>query len=549
MSNPSVDAEGPSRRQFLKTSVVGGVGAALLPAVGGAKAAVSHAVPSFELEEISISELQGGMRSGKYTARSIAEKYLARIDAIDKQGPAINSVIEINPDALALADAMDKERAAGKVRGPLHGVPILVKDNIDTADKMMTTAGSLALVGWKPPQDAAVVQKLRAAGAVILGKTNLSEWANIRSSHSTSGWSARGGLTRNPYALDRNACGSSSGSGAAVAANLCAAAIGTETDGSIVCPSGANGIVGIKPTVGLTSRNGIIPISHSQDGAGPMARTVRDAAILLGALTGVDGSDRATLASEGKSYTDYTRFLDPAGLRGARIGVARKYFGFSEDVDALMNSLLDEMKKQGATLIDPADIETFGKFDESELTVLLYELKTDLNVYLSRLGPDAPAHTLKDVIDFNDKNKDREMPYFGQDLFTKAQAKGPLTEKEYLEALEKNQKLARIEGIDALMDKHKLDAIVAPTAGPSCLTDLLNGDHFTGGSSNAAAVAGYANINVPAGFIHGMPVGISFFGRAWSEATLIKLAYAFEQATRLRKPPQFLPTLALNPRG
>ena len=537
------------RRRFLKTSTAGGVSVVLLPAFGSVNVAASPAVPGFELDEISISELQDGMKSGKYTARSITEKYMSRIEAIDKQGSAINSVIEINPDALALADAMDKERAAGSVRGPLHGIPILIKDNIDTADWMMTTAGSLALLGWKPPQDATVVQKLRAAGAVVLGKTNLSEWANIRSSHSTSGWSGRGGLTRNPYALDRNACGSSSGSGAAVAANLCAAAIGTETDGSIVCPSGANGIVGIKPTVGLTSRSGIIPISHTQDGAGPMARTVRDATLLLGALAGLDRSDNATLASQGKSHTDYTRFLDPAGLRGARIGVARKYFGFSEEVDALMNSLLDEMKKQGATLVDPADIETFGKFDDSELIVLLYELKADLNAYLSRLGPDAAVHTLKDVIDFNDRNRDREMPYFGQDLFLKAQAKGPLTEKEYVEALEKGHKLARTEGIDALMDKHKLDAIVAPTAGPSCLTDLLNGDHFTGGSSNAAAVAQCPNINVPAGFIYGMPVGISFFGRAWSEPTLIKLAYAFEQATRLRKPPRFLPTIALDTRA
>jgi len=548
MNDRTVGAVPTTRRSFLKTSVVGGVAGVLLPTLSGAKEAALTTVEAFELDEVSISELQDGMRAGKYTARSITEKYLARIEAIDKQGPAINAVIEVNPDALKLAEAMDKERAAGKVRGPLHGIPILVKDNVDTAD-MMTTGGSLALLEWKPPQDARVVQKLRAAGAVILGKSNLSEWANIRSSHSTSGWSARGGLTRNPYALDRNACGSSSGSGAAVAANLCAAAIGTETDGSIVCPSGANGIVGIKPTVGLTSRTGIIPISHTQDGAGPMARTVRDAAILLGVLAGVDGSDRATLVSEGKSHTDYTQFLDPNGLRGARIGVARKYFGFSEEVDALMNSLLDEMKKQGATLVDPADLETFGKFDDSELTVLMYELKADLNVYLSHLGPGVPVHTLQEVIDFNDKHKDKEMPYFGQDLFIKAQAKGPLTEKEYLDALEKDQKLARTEGIDLLMDKNKLDAIVAPTAGPACLTDLLNGDHFTGGSSNAAAVAGYPNINVPAGFIHGMPVGISIFGRAWSEPTLLKLAYAFEQATRPRKPPQFLPTLALNPRG
>jgi amidase len=548
-ANPGI----PTRRRFLQTSVVAGASATVLPALGAArelpKPSPAPEVPAFELDEISISGLQDGMKSGKYTAHSIADKYLNRIQSLDQQGPAINALIEINPDALAVADAMDKERQAGKVRSPLHGIPVLVKDNLDTSDKMMTTAGSLALVGAKPPQDSTVVQKLRAAGAVIIGKTNLSEWANIRSSHSTSGWSGRGGLTKNPYALDRNACGSSSGSGAAAAANFCAAAIGTETDGSIVCPSSANGIVGIKPTVGLVSRTGIIPISHTQDGAGPMARTVKDAAILLGALTGVDRSDEATLASEGKSLTDYTRFLDPNGLKGARIGVARKYFGFSEDVDALMNDLLDLMKKEGATLVDPADIETFGKFDDSELMAFYYELKADLNAYLARLGPSAPVHSLKEIIDFNEKNKEKEMPYFGQDIFLKSEAKGPLTEKEYLDALDKNRKLARTEGIDALMDKNKLDAIVAPTAGPSCLTDLLNGDHFTGGSSNAAAVAGYPNINVPAGFIHGMPVGISFFGRAWSEPTLIKLAYSFEQATKLRKPPQFLPTIPLNPRG
>jgi amidase len=534
--------------------VLVGAGTALVPALAAARELpkadpLLPDVPAFELDEISISDLQDAMKSGKYTAHSIAEKYLNRIPSLDQHGPAINSIIEINPDALAIADAMDKERHAGKLRGPLHGIPILIKDNIDTADRMMTTAGSLALVGAKPPQDSTVAQKLRSAGAVIIGKTNLSEWANIRSSHSTSGWSGRGGLTKNPYALDRNACGSSSGSGAAVAANLCAAALGTETDGSIVCPASANCLVGIKPTVGLVSRAGIIPISHTQDGAGPMTRTVKDAAILLGVLTGVDRSDAATIASEGKSLTDYTRFLDPNGLKGARIGVARKYFGFSEEVDALMNELLDVMKKEGATLVDPADIETFGKFDDSELMVFYYELKADLNAYLSRLGPSAPVHTLKEIIDFNEKNKEKEMPYFGQDIFIKSEAKGPLTEKEYLDALDKNRKLARTEGIDALMDKNRLDAIIAPTAGPSCLTDLLNGDHFTGGSSNAAAVAGYPNINVPAGFIHGMPVGLSFFGRAWSEPTLIKIAYAFEQATKLRKPPQFLPTIPLNPRG
>jgi amidase len=379
---------------------------------------------------------------------------------------------------------------------------------------------------------------------VILGKTNLSEWANIRSSHSTSGWSGRGGLTKNPYALDRNPCGSSSGTGAGISANLCAVGIGTETDGSIVCPSSSNGLAGIKPTVGLISRSGIIPISHTQDSAGPMCRTVRDAAILLGALTGADPQDSATAASTGKSYKDYTQFCDPNGLKGARIGVARKYFGFNDAVDALVEQSLDVMKKQGATLVDPADVETLGKFDESELLVFLYELKADLNNYLASLGPSAPVHTLKDIIDFNDRNRQREMPYFGQDLFLKAQAKGPLTEKAYLDALDKNHQLARTEGIDATMDKYRLDAMVAPTGGPAWLTDLINGDHVAGGSSNAAAVAGYPNINVTAGFISGLPVGISFFGRAWSEPVLIRLAFAFEQATTARQAPRFLSTIA-----
>jgi amidase len=486
------------------------------------------------------------MKVGKFTARSLAEKYLARIDEVDKRGPAVNAIIELNPDALSIADALDQERKAKGPRGALHGIPVLIKDNIDTADRMMTTAGSLALVGSKPPKDSFVAQKLRAAGAVILGKTNLSEWANIRSSHSVSGWSGRGGLTRNPYALDRNPCGSSSGTGVGISANLAAAGIGTETDGSIMCPSSSNGLAGIKPTVGLVSRGGIIPISHSQDGAGPMCRTVRDAAILLGALTGVDPEDAATAASAGKSQTDYAQYCDPHGLKGARIGVARKYFGFNDAVDALMEQALGVMKRQGATLVDPADIATLGKFDESELLIFMYELKADLNAYLARLGPSAPVHTLQDVIDFNEHNRQKEMPYFGQDLFLKAQAKGPLTEKEYVDALAKNHQLARTEGIDALMDQYTLDAVVAPTGGPAWLTDLINGDHSAGGSSNAAAVAGYPNINVNAGFVSGLPVGISFFGRAWSEPTLIKLAYSFEQATKARQAPRFLSTIGMD---
>jgi amidase len=537
-----------NRRRFLKTSVIGAAAATLKPALAAAREITGTvppvAIKPFELDEITIDELQDGMKSGKFTARSLVEKYSARIKEIDKIGPAINSIIEMNPDAPAIADTLDQERKAKGPRGPLHGIPVLIKDNIDTADKMMTTAGSLALLGSHPQQDSFVAEKLRAAGAVILAKTNLSEWANIRSSHSTSGWSGRGGLTRNPYALDRNPCGSSSGTGAGISANLAAAGIGTETDGSIVCPSSSNGLAGIKPTVGLVSRRGIIPISHTQDGAGPMCRTIRDAAILLGALASVDPADPATTASAGRSYTDYTQFCDPNGLKGARIGVVRKYFGFNDAVDALMEQSLDAMKKQGATVIDPAEIATFGKFDESELLVFMYELKADLNAYLARLGPGAPVKTLKDVIEFNERNREKEMPYFGQDLFLKAEAKGPLTEQAYLDALEKNHRLARTEGIDATMDKYHLDALVAPTAGPAWLTDLLDGDHDTGGSSNAPAVAGYPNVNVTAGFIAGLPVGISFFGRAWSEPVLIRLAYAFEQTTKARQAPKFLSSTA-----
>jgi amidase len=533
------------RRQFLETTALGCVLAiskpsSLLAANGSSRERLPAPPKEFELEELTLTELQAGMQSGKYTARSLVKKYLDRIDDIDKNGPMLNAVIEINPDAMSIAEALDRERKEKGARGPLHGIPLLIKDNIDTADRLMTTAGSLALVGSRPAQDAFVARKLREAGAVILGKTNLSEWANFRSSHSTSGWSGRGGQTRNAYALDRNPCGSSSGSGVAPAANLCAAAIGTETDGSVVCPSSANSLVGIKPTVGLIARSGIIPISHNQDTAGPMARTVSDAAILLGALTGIDPNDAVTKTSAGKSFTDYTQFLNKDGLRGARLGVARKYFSFNDRVDKLMNDLIAEMKKMGAVIVDPADIPTSGKFDDSELEVLLYEFKADLNSYLGRLGPGAQVHSLKDVIEFNEKNREREMPYFGQDLFIKAQAKGPLTDKKYLQALAKDRLLSRTQGIDFVIRQHRLDALIAPTGGPAWPTDWINGDHFTGGYSTASAVAGYPHVTVPAGYVFGLPVGMSFFGAAWSEPKLIKFAYAFEQATKARQTPRLL---------
>jgi amidase len=536
------------RRDFVRIGMLSGVAAAIgcerRPPSSNASNQTS-AVGSFELDEKTIAELQEAMKSGGMTARSIADKYLSRIAAIDKQGPRLNSVIEINPEALAAADLLDAERKSKGPRGPMHGIPVLIKDNIDTADRMATTAGSLALEGSIARRDAFVVQKLREAGAVILGKTNLSEWANFRSTHSSSGWSGRGGLTRNPYALDRNPCGSSSGSGVAVSANLCGVAIGTETDGSIVCPASTNGIVGIKPTLGLVSRSGIIPIAHSQDTAGPMARTVTDAAILLGAIVGADPRDAVTQESAGKSFTDYTRFLDANGLRGARIGVARKYFGFNDEVDRLMNEAIEVMKRSGATVIDPVDLASSREYENSEIEVLLYEFKHDLNKYLSELGPDARFRSLKEIIEFNEKNRAREMPYFGQEFFLRAEAKGPLTSPEYLNALEKNRRLSRKQGIDAVIAKDRLDAIVAPTGGPSWTTDLVNGDHFTGGSSSPAAVAGYPAISVPAGFIHGLPVGISFFGAAYSEPTMIKLAFAYEQATKHRRAPGFSPTLTL----
>ncbi len=542
-------AKGFDRRRFLELTTLGTamvIGAPLTSAAARSEQveAAAKTVPPFELEEITMTELQEGMKSGRFTAQSLTDSYLARIDAIDKRGPAINAVIEINPDAQAIAVALDRERKEKGPRGPLHGIPVLIKDNIDTADRMHTTAGSLALAENIALHDAHVARRLRDAGAVILGKTNLSEWANFRSSHSTSGWSGRGGQTHNPYVLDRNCCGSSSGTGAGIAANLAAIGVGTETDGSIVCPSSASALVGIKPTLGLISRSGIIPIAHSQDTAGPMARTVTDAAILLGALAGVDESDRITLKSRTKGAADYTKFLDPNGLRGARIGVGRKFFGFNDHVDRLMKEAIEVIRGLGATIVDPADMATTGKYDDTEMEVLLYEFKADLNQYLSGLSPSVGSRTLADLIRFNEEHRDREMPYFGQELFTKAEKKGPLTSKKYLAALAKNHRMSRKEGIDAVLAKHKLDAVIAPTGGPVWVTDLINGDHFTGGYSTASAVSGYPHITVPAGMAFGLPVGLSFFAGAWSEPALIKFAYAFEQAAKGRQKPRFLATQA-----
>ena len=515
------------RRCFLQQALLG------LPA---ARAAFAQ---SLNLEEATLGDLEQGFRSGRFTARALAEWYLARIDALDKHGPRVNSVIEINPEALAIAEALDRERAAKGPRGPLHGVPLLIKDNIDTADRMQTTAGSLALAGSIAARDAFVAERLRKAGAVILGKTNLSEWANFRSTHSVSGWSGRGGLTHNPYALDRNPSGSSSGSGAAVAANFCAVAVGTETDGSVTAPSAVCGIVGIKPTLGLVGRSGIVPIAHSQDTAGPMARTVRDAAILLSAMAGVDPRDPATNAASGKLQVDYTQFLDAHGLKGARLGVERKFFGGNAALDHIMEDCLAEMKRQGAELVDPANLPSHGKYDDDELQVLLYEFKADLNAYLAGLKPNVRSRSLADLIAFNREHRAEEMPYFEQEIFEKAQEKGPLTEKAYRDARAKCVKLSRKEGIDAVIEKYKVSAIVAPTITPAPFNDMVLGDGNWPACTTPAAVAGYPHITVPAGFVRGLPVGISFFGPAWSEPVLLKLAYSFEQATKARRAPKF----------
>ncbi|MEO8378774.1 MAG: amidase [Acidobacteriota bacterium] len=497
--------------------------------------------PRIYADEIALEELTIAQMS-RYTARSLTEAYLRRIAVIDAQ---LHSIIELNPDALTIADALDRERAAGHVRGPMHGIPVLIKDNIDTGDRMRTSAGSLALADSIAAQDAHVVRRLREAGAVLLGKTNLSEWANFRSTHSTSGWSGRGGLTRNPYALDRNCCGSSSGTGASIAASLAAVGVGTETDGSIVCPSSACGLVGLKPTVGLVSRGGIIPISHTQDTAGPMARTVTDAAILLGAMTGIDSLDAVTATSRGHRQADYTKFLDPDGLRGARIGVGRQYFGEHDQVKRVMDAALDVLRGLGATIVDPADMKTSNDYSASEFDVLLYEFKAGINAYLAQLPPNVKWHSLADLIRFNEENRDREMPYFGQEIFLQASLKGSLTTPAYLKALAKNTRLSRAEGIDAVLKQHKLDAVIAPTGGPVWSNDLVNGDHYTGGYSSASAVAGYPHITVPAGTAFGLPIGLSFFAGAWSEPALLKYAFAFEQATKARKAPEMLPTAHL----
>jgi amidase len=492
------------------------------------------------LEELTISNLQQGYREGKYTVSEVVSAYLDRIVTIDKKGPALNSIIIINPDALQIAEELDREFAEGKTRGALFGVPVVLKDNIDTHDRMPNTAGATVLRNSFPEADSPVAQKLREAGAVIIAKSNLSEWANFRGTSSTSGWSGIGGQTKNPYVLDRNPCGSSSGSGVAVAANLCMAAIGTETDGSIVCPSNNNGIVGLKPTVGLISRSGIIPISFTQDTPGPMGRTVEDVAICLGALTGIDSADSKTLASSGRFLTDYTKSLKKEGLRGKRIGIIRNSGGYSDRVDTLMKQAIDFMRSQGAELIEveqPASRE----YNDAEFEVLLYEFKDGLNRYFKGLGEDAPVKNLSELIEFN-KNDSIELRYFNQKILEMADKKGDLTSADYRRSLHKMLKATREDGIDRMMNSNSLDALIAPTGSPSWKTDLILGDHFIGGSSSLAAIAGYPAITVPMGFIENLPVGITFFGRAWSEPLLIEIAFSYEQGTKHRKPPKYLLT-------
>ena len=539
-----------SRRSFLKASGTAGAAGALAGAgtvanAAGAMAATDHDVPSFPFEEATIAELQAAMASGRLSSRRLTQAYLRRIRQIDLSGIQLNSVIEVNPDALDIARELDAERRQGKVRGPLHGIPILVKDNFATRDGMETTAGSLALLGAEVPRDAFVIRRLRRAGAVILGKANLSEWANFRSTQSSSGWSGRAGQCLSPYVLDHNPCGSSSGSGTATAANLAAVSLGTETDGSIVCPSSHNALVGIKPTLGLTSRSGVVPLAHSQDVTGPMARTVTDAATVLGAMTGVDPRDPATADSKGHSYRDYRRFLDPNGLRGARIGVWREgVFGASPEADVIGEAAIADLRRLGATVVDPTDIPNMDQVGDPEFTVLLCEFKDDIAAYLSELRH-TDMRTLADLIAFNEANAERELRWFGQEIFLLSEATGGTADPAYAEALATSKRLAQ-ESIDQTMAEHDLDAIFSLTGSPPWTTDLVNGDHFLFGSSTPAAVAGYPNITVPGGFTHGeLPVGVNFIGRRWSEPTLIKLAYGYEQGTRHRHAPRFVPSLGV----
>jgi amidase len=538
------------RRRF----VISGLSFGVAPWVVQAHAARSHnrttsAKLGYDvLDDLTIASAQAEFAAGRLTSRALTEHYLMRIRTIDADGPRVNSVIELNPDALALADAADTARQAGRAVGVLHGMPILLKDNIDTGDRMRTSAGSLALAEHRARRDAAMVQRLRASGAVILGKTNLSEWANFRSSRSSSGWSGRGGQTRNPHALDRTPCGSSSGSGAAVAADFCIAAVGTDTDGSIVCPSSINGIVGLKPTVGLISRSGIIPISASQDTAGPMARTVTDAALLLNGMVGRDLTDTASRLSPANLPLDYTRTLDPDGLRGMRVGIARNTFGFDARVDALMEDAIRTMRERGAVIIENANIPNKDKYGKEEFEVLLYEFKAGLNAYLGNLPASAPVHSLAELILWNERHSSGELQWFGQETFLQAQKRGPLSSQTYRRARETCVRLSRREGIDAVIRRTRADVLIGPTGGPAWTIDLVNGDHFGGGVSSAPAVAGYPHITVPAGRVNGLPVGLSFFGAAWTEPQLLRAAFAFEQATKHRVRPGFLATLPSTPR-
>jgi amidase len=535
------EPRGITRRALLETTLAAGAAMAILPTLAAASPSdpLIPPVPSFDLDEVTVADLRARMEKGELTSRAVTEKYLARIAAMDRSGPELRHILELNPDALQIADTLDAERKKGKVRGPLHGIPILLKDNIDTHDRLTTTAGSLAMAGSIAARDSFVAERLRAAGAVILGKTNLSEWANIRSNHSSSGWSGRGGQARNPYSLDRNCSGSSSGSAGSVAANLCALAMGSETDGSIVSPASTCGIVGLKPTLGLVSRAGVIPIAHSQDTTGPMARTVMDAAILLGAIAGADPRDEATSQIPKDAVVDYAAGLRPDGLKGARLGIFRKGFGVTSKADPILEEAVRALRAGGATIVDNIELENAGKYDNDELLVLLYELKADLNKYLAGLGPNVAVRTLADVIAFNERNRERELQYFGQELFLQAQEKGDLNSKEYVDALAKCRDLSRGKGVDATLEKNKVDALVGITGGPAWIIDLVNGDSYTGGNSTPAAVAGYPHVTVPAGFIQGLPIGLSIFGPAWSEATILRYAYAYEQATKARRPPQF----------